>query len=103
MLPYALVSAWERSLAVRLHDPALHITGATLAAHSLLGMLPLRPAGEEGHQRVWTPRPCSSGAREFVHTFQVLWAAGDRQPHEWGRPPFLSAGAGFILHRHLVH
>lgn len=55
VLPYALVSAWERSRGVRLFERQTQCVHGRLAK-------PLPPEGQ---------RLCASGERELVHDFEV--------------------------------
>lgn len=63
--PYALLSCWERSRGVRLFDPRQQLALAVLAVQQKAA------AGDAACQAACTPRPCASGVRELVHTFEV--------------------------------
>lgn len=68
---YALVSAWERSGAVRAWDPQCSTIRQLLAAHGTP-----EAQGSVGLPGWWRPRPCASGETQFMHTFKVSARGG---------------------------
>jgi hypothetical protein len=79
LLPYAKVSAWERSHGVRLFDPHRQLIGELLridelapAQQATLWAGVAEAGGQETELRsMWEPRPCASVVRELVHEFKV--------------------------------
>jgi hypothetical protein len=72
LLPYAALSAWQRSSGMRLFDPMLHLTGEVLAVHNLLDRSQLPASSAGGMQpAMLSPRTGANGERGFVHSFQV--------------------------------
>lgn len=82
LLPYALGSAWERSGGMRLFDPERRLVKAAAAAAAVAELAAAEGVGDameaEGacgvgsqHQSACGKRPCATGVRKLVHTFQA--------------------------------